>query len=185
MLFISENPVHVAVKSETREVFDTRGRLVQPKERRLFAKFRRGEAPDWARKIGEEMFEMRQRPEDVPPAQWLSAYDSFEAQQQENLTDSERVLIEQRLLELGYTTVERPKLPAPYPMYDKHRKVHGKRTVEHAIADITAAYETAGFSVDAAVAYELQEQADPQVLAALEALRPVEAEEPEEQVISA
>lgn len=78
-----------------------------------------------------------------------------------------------------YVLVEAEHVPAPYAKYDEHRKTIGRRTVEHAIADITATYETAGFDLGLAIAYERENGNDPQVVAALEALTApvVEAEE--------
>lgn len=185
MLFISEMPSHVAVKSETKALYDTRGRLLQPKEPRIYAKFKRGEAPEFARKIGVEIFALRQRPPEVDPGDWLASFDSVAAQASEGWSDDKRELVEETLIARGYTRVEAPRLPAPYPMYDKHRKTAGKRTVDHAITDILAAYESAGFNVAAAIAYERENGNDAQVVAALETLvsEPVEAEQ--EPVIAA
>lgn len=81
-----------------------------------------------------------------------------------------------------YVLVETVKVNAPYPRYDEQRKVHGQRRIEHAIKDIVATYETAGFDVDQAVAYERQEGNNEQVIAALEALK---APDPEEQLVAA
>ena len=82
-----------------------------------------------------------------------------------------------------YILSERTKLAAPYGNYDKHRRVHGRRLLEHAISDIAAAYEAAGFDIDAAVAYERQEGNDEAVIAALEALRG--EKEPVEELVAA
>lgn len=181
MLFINETPTHVAIRSEIKPLFDTKGNQIQPKQRRVWAKFKRGEAPDYARAIGMETFAMLDRPVEVDPGAWLSAYDSVAAQQAEGWTDEERQLIEETLVDRGYLAVERPRVAAPYPMYDKHRKTAGKRTIDHVIADITAAYESAGFDVELAKAYERENGDNAQVLAALDALvstdEPVEVEE--------
>lgn len=168
MLFIHSDAVHVNVRTDDR---DMQGRLIRGGKRRLFAEFDRNMAPDYARKIGVEMFAMGNRPDEVPAENWLASYDSVSAQGVHGWKDGERELIEERLIELGYFRVERPKLPAPYGRYDQHRKVHGQRKAEHAIKDIVAAYESAGFDLDLAVAYEAQEGNDPQVIAALTALK--------------
>jgi hypothetical protein len=81
-----------------------------------------------------------------------------------------------------YLLVETIKVDMPYPRYDEHRKIHGQRKIEHAIKDIVAVYESAGFDIDQAIAYEKQEGDSPEVIAALEALR---APAPEEELIAA
>jgi hypothetical protein len=168
LLFISDDPLHVVIRSAIKPLFDTKGNQIQPPQRRLFAKFQRGSAPSWAVAIGEETFAMANRPAEVPVSAWLSAYDT-EADSQWN--DEERAVIEAELLTRdGVVLVEKARLAPPYPMYDKHRKTVGKRTVEHAIADIVAAYESAGFDVEHAVAYERENGNSAEVIAALNAL---------------
>lgn len=165
-------------------MFDTRGRLIQPKQRRVFAKFRRGVAPGWAQKIGVATFEMRDRPVEVTPEAWLCAYDS----DADEWNDEEKKEVVHRLDELGYLKVEKPRLPAPYPMYDRHRKTAGRRTIDMALADIRQAFETAGFDVETAVAYEQENGNDPQVLALLRELGGLDEEpaaEPADDVIAA
>lgn len=99
-----------------------------------------------------------------------------------------RARVEQALLAntafgQDYVLVETVKLEAPYALYDKHRSTRGQRTLQHAIRDITAAYETAGFDVPAAVAYERQNGNDPEVIAALEQL--AGAPEPDGELVTA
>lgn len=184
MQFIAEDPIRVVVRSEIKALHDTAGRQVAPKQRRIFAQFKRGIAEAWAVRKAEETFEFRKRAMfegggTIPIAQWAAYYDSVEAQQENSWTTEERELIENTLLAHNNCVLLVPeKLAAPYPNYDKHRKVVGKRTLEHAIADITATYESAGFDVGHAVAYEKQEGDNAEVLAALEALgNPVETTE--------
>lgn len=185
MLFINETPTHVAVRSEIKELFDNKARLISPKSRRLYAKFKRGEAPEFARAIGAETFALLDRPEGVEASAWLSAYDSIAAQDQEGWTDEERELIETTLVERGYLHVEPARLLAPYPMYDKHRQIQGQRKIEHAIKDIVGAYESAGFDVEHAVAYERENGDSVEVIAALQALVETPETVDEEQVIAA
>lgn len=167
MLFISENPENKVVRSAVKALFDDKGRQIRQPQRRLAAKFQRGMAPLWAQKIGEETFEMLNRPAEIPAGAWLAAFDTEAG----DFTEEERAAVEERLLDRpGVVRVEKPRIPAPYPMYDKHRRVAGRRTVEHVIADITSAYETAGFDVEHAVAYELENDADLTVVEALRAL---------------
>jgi hypothetical protein len=72
---------------------------------------------------------------------------------------------------------------APYAKYDQHRRLKGQRKAEHAIKDIVGVYESAGFEIPVAVAYERQEYGSTpehaEVLAALEALGAGDSE-PEE-----
>lgn len=157
-----------------KELYDDKGRMVRPKQRRVFAKFRRGMAPGWAVAIGVGTFPMKDRPPEVDPAAWLCAYDS----DADEWNDEEKAAVEAKLEERGYLRVEKPRLKAPYPMYDKHRKTAQGRTIATVVKDIEAAYESAGFNLDAAIAYEQENGADEKVLAALEGLRetPTEVE---------
>ncbi len=167
MLFISENPETKVIRSEVKALYDDKGRQIRQAQRRLSAKFQRGMAPAWAQKIGEETFEMLNRPPEVPAGSWLAAFDTEAG----DYNEEERAAVEARLLERpGILLVEKPRLPVPYPLYEKHRKVAGRRTLEHAIADITNAYETAGFNIGDAIAYEAENENSPEVIAALEAL---------------
>lgn len=168
MLFINDDPVDVRVRSAER---DDKGRLIRGGKRQLSAKFQRGAAPGYARKIGAETFVMTTRPPEVAAEDWLSAFDSNAAQEQWGWSDDERELVEQRLLEQRYLAVEPPKVEPPYQRYVEHRRVHGQRKIEHAIKDIIAAYEATGFDIDAAVAFERQEGNSDAVVAALEGLR--------------
>lgn len=179
MLFICDQPRHVAVRSEGRPLYDTRGNLVQPKTRKVWAKFKRGEAPTYARIIGMEAFPMLDRPVEIEAGDWLCAYDSVAAQKDQGWTDEERETIEQKLLEQGYMPVEKPRLSPPYPRYDQHRKTAGKRTIEHVVKDIVATFETAGFDVNHAVAYEQENLNDARVVAALNDLNAAEVPEKE------
>ena len=78
-----------------------------------------------------------------------------------------------------FILIEPEKVAAPYAKYDEHRKIQGRRTIDHAVADITAAYEAVGFDIDAAIAYEHANGGSDDVVAALNALRPAEAPQPE------
>ena len=97
-------------------------------------------------------------------------WDSFAAQADYDWSDEDREFVERRILEVGdpnVMVVEEVALDAPYAKYDAHRKVQGKRTIEHVIADITQTFEVAGFDVEAAVAYEKQNGNDQRVIDAL------------------
>ena len=82
-----------------------------------------------------------------------------------------------------YILVEAVRVAPPYDKYVVHRKVQGRRTLEHAIKDITAAFELAGFDVAQAVAYEQQENGPAELVAALEAL--VKVDDPTEELVAA
>lgn len=114
-------------------------------------------------------------------------WDSVAAQNDYGWSDEDRKYVEARILQVGdpnILLVEDEKVEPPYVKYDQHRKTVGKRTLEHVVADITAAYEMTGFSVGQAVAYEKQNLNDQSVIDALYGL---EAETPvaDEELISA
>lgn len=182
-VFVHEDPIHVVVRSETPALVNERGQRVTLKQRRVFAKFVRGTAPAYAVKAAEGKFEMRNRPGEIAPAQWLACYDSLA--DPNDWTAEERKLIEQTLTDRGYLAVVPEKLEPPYPLYDKHRKTAGRRTIDKAIADIVAAYELAGFNLDDAIAYERENANSDDVVAALEALKTPGEAAVEEEVIAA
>lgn len=153
MLFINQDPVHKVVRSEIRALHNDRGELVANKQRRVYAKFKRG-IPGWALPKALELFDLNRVPDNVPPVNWFGFYDSIEDQATQGWTDEERSAIEQRLVADGYVVVEPEKAPLPYPAYEKHRRVIGKRTVEHAVKDIVAALTTTGVPFDTVAAYE-------------------------------
>lgn len=70
-----------------------------------------------------------------------------------------------------YILVEAERVEPPYDKYVDHRKIQGRRTVEHAVKDIRAVYELAGFDIDDAVAFERQEGGPQELIDALEGLR--------------
>lgn len=83
----------------------------------------------------------------------------------------EKALLTNTAFGTDYILADTPaRLTPPYALYDKHRTVRGQRTIDHAIRDIVAAHESAGFDVAHAVAYERENGNDEKVVAALEAL---------------
>lgn len=78
-----------------------------------------------------------------------------------------------------YVLVEMPKATAPFARWKELRRVHGQRKITHVIKDITDVYALAGFDVDQALAFERQEGNDPELIAALEALKFVSEDEAE------
>lgn len=187
MHFIAEDPIQVHIRSEKPQIVDANTReVIAPKQRRVYAKFKRGTAPGWLREKALATFEFRKRPGLVDPGAWVAYYDSIEDQVEKGWTDEERQVIEEKLSQhVNCLKAEQERLAPPYGNYDKHRKTVGKRTIEHAIADILAAYESAGFDVHHAIAYEVENENNPQVIAALDGLLATEAPGVEDAVIAA
>ena len=149
--------------------------------RRVNAEFEKG-VPLWALDQVLEVFPraVDQKPEGMPVERWLCWYDSQWDQQVKGWTDEERELIEEKLSgRWGVTKIEPVRVKPPYPKYDAHRKTKGQRTIEHVVRDIQATFESAGFDVGVAVAYERQNLNDPEVIRALEGLEEPEVVEEE------
>lgn len=183
MLFMSEKQKALTVRV-AKPIFNVKTGEKIGQVRRLYANLERGYMPSWAIAVAEEKFAMGGKPPTVPTQRWISSYDSVLAQAVEGWTDEERELIEKKLLEQGdVMMIEPPKISPPYAMYDKHRKVHGRRGFEQVTADIKAAYDLAGFDVNQAVRYEIQNLNDPGIVEFLNSLNPVAAEP--EQLIEA
>lgn len=120
MIFISEDPETHVVRAEVPAVYDTQGRMIAPKQRRITIKFQRGYAPQWVKDVALRTFEFRKRPVEIPAETWVSSYDSLEDQSTQGWTDEERQEIERVLLQApGVLQVEEPKLAKPWPSIDK------------------------------------------------------------------
>lgn len=175
MQFIAEDPVNVVVRVAQPPIIDpnTRG-VIQRGTRRLFAKFQRGTAPAWATKIGLALYEFRRQPQGVSPEQWLSFYDSIEEQQRNGWTDEERAEIEQKLLITdGVKLVEKPRVAAPWPSYDK--LVAGSRPApsrKEIVEKILAIIDEQGYDPQAVLAYESENKGRSEVMDAVSALLP-------------
>lgn len=176
------------VRSEGPAIYDQAGRMIKPKARRLYADIGEGiPAPYW--ELAKELFPAYAEQTEKPIERYGGFYDSIVDQQQRGWTDEEREVIEQKFLEVGgdYVRVELPKAPLPYAAYEKQRKIHGRRTLEHVISDIKQVVsnerELKGEDlVPAILAYE-RDHADEHSQAIVEALEPVA--EPEEQYVAA
>jgi hypothetical protein len=180
---MSDRKKDVTVRRQ-KEVFSVKTGEKIGMERRVSAEFIRGGVPLWAMPLAEQVFQLHLKPEGISADRWLCYYDSDADAFSRGWTPEEKALIEAKLdADHRIVKIEAPKLSAPYPKYDLHRKTQGQRTVAHAIKDILATYEAAGFDVDAAIGYERQEQNDPEVIAALQALQ-VPEEEAEELIAS-
>jgi hypothetical protein len=175
--YIAEDPVHVVVASEKPAIYDTRGNMVMPKQRRLWAKFQRGIAPGYAQQVALETFDFRKIHQGIERERWFGYYNSEFAQLQNNWTDEEHDRIVAKLDEQGYLRVEPKRLPAPWPAYDK-LVPQGRRTVELVAEKIAATVAENGYDPAQVAAYERQNANRPEVLAALEAGVPDEEPEP-------
>ncbi len=172
MLFMSERQKAVTVRNE-KQIFSPKTGERIDTIRRVYANLERGYMPDWAIAIAEERFAMGGKPPSVPTVRWISSYDSALAQQVEGWTDEERELIEAKLKAQGdVILIDEPQIPAPYNQYDKHRMMKGQRKQEHVLADISSAYELAGFDIEQAVRYEQQNLNDQTVIEHLRSLAP-------------
>ena len=151
MYFVNKDPVHVTVRSEDAQ-YNPNGRKVKTLKRRVFAKFQRG-IPEWAVPLAEERFDFSHDPPEMTIERSCGFYDSEADQLRMDWTDEERGAIEALLVE-NYLQIERPRAPLPYPTYAKQRKVQGKRTIEHVIAEVKATMEATGIDPAAVIAYE-------------------------------
>lgn len=148
-----------------------------------------GSVPAHIKEKAEQLPGLRQgigRDED-PYITRIGWWDSFAAQKDLDWSDADREYVEQRILKVGdpnILLVEDERVLAPYANYDKHRKTQGQRKLEHVLADIATVYETAGFDVGQAVAYEKQNLNDAKVIDALFGLE-APVDEPVEELISA
>ncbi len=173
--FIAEDPVHVVVASEQPAIYDGRGNMVQPKRRRVFAKFLRGEAPIHAQKVALETFSFRKIIQNFPRERWFGYFNSKDAQLQQGWTDEEHDLIVARLVEQGYLEVKPVKIAPPWPAYDKLVK-QGQRTDAHVAAKIAEKVAEDGYDPAAVAEYERQNLNRPEVLAVLDVSKDEEPE---------
>jgi hypothetical protein len=127
--WINEDPVYVLIRNELPAQYDTSGRQLKPKQRHVFAKFKRGIAEPYVLELALKTFDFRKKPTNVAAERWAAYYDSVEAQNEHGWTDEEREAIEDKLTNsgIGALLVERPKLAKPWATYDKLAVV-GRRT---------------------------------------------------------
>jgi hypothetical protein len=182
LFFLEKDPVHVTVRSEDAQ-FNSNGRKIKTLKRRVFAKFQRG-IPVWAVPLATESFDFSMMPPERTIDQWCGFYDSEADQLRMDWTDEEREAIEQHLISANYTQVARPLADVPYPTYLKQRKVQGKRTIQHAIAEIVATLETTGIDPGDVIGYE-SDHFDSNSQAIIEAVSAQEAPTPDEEELVA
>lgn len=177
------------IRPAVEEIRDDRGRLVRAYKRPLRVEFQQGGGiPDYARAEARARLAFLGASEDEDPMMRMGWFDLDLAAQQNGWDDEEKEIIEESIRAAegtDYIIVRPVQASAPYPQYDQHRRVQGRRTVEHAIKDISAAYELAGFDVGQAIAYEQQHGNDPEVVAALGALGVAPEEDEAEPLIAA
>ena len=151
-------------------------------ERRVFASFRRGGLPSWAKEQALERFPMVSKPDSIPAERWLAYWDPAEAQFTHGWTDEELKVLEARVARsTGVVLFEPDPLKAPWPAYDK-LVAHGQRKIEHVAAKIVETVQELEIDPAVVILYERQEKNRPEVIAALEALT---APEPEEELVAA
>jgi len=181
--FIAEADITVVVRSDIQAIYNEKGQMLHPKKQRLFAKFRPGiPGPFLAR--AQAAFPKWDRPE-RPLAQFGGYLDTDVEQQRYAWDDEEKSLVEAKLMSRSQVIhVEIEKAALPYPAYAKHRKVHGKRTLDHAITDIKATLDSTGLDPELVVAYECdhEDENSMTVVAAVQA--PLEPE-PKEELVAA
>lgn len=174
---IAENPYRFEVRPEVPAVYDTKGRVVSPAQRRVFIQFGRGSAPNYAHKLGVDSFEFATKPtyeggSVFPSELWLCYYDSEAAQQIHGWTDDERAEIEAHLPTCpDVLIVERPKLKPPWPAYDKITAGAGRGMTQEAAAEkIVRKHVEDGYDPGYTLTYERDNRNRPEVIAALETL---------------
>lgn len=151
--WIAEDPVHVVVRTEGPAVYDTKGRMVQQKQRRVFAKFQRGGIPPFALDIATKTFEFRKKPPEVPLENWAGFYDLETDTMRNGWTEEEQAAIAERL-DSAYIRIEKPKQEAPYANYVKNTTAVGKRTLEAVVARVLNDIEELGIEPGVVLAFE-------------------------------
>jgi hypothetical protein len=154
----------------------------------LIAEFQwvgRGASP-WEIDTALEVFDMLGVAIGEDPSWRLSFYDTELEQQRRKWPDALRAEVEDSLrahsaFGTDFIEVDQPRAPVPYDNYLTHRKIVGKRTVEHAVNDITAAVNLIGGNVaDKVVAFENDntDSHSARIIGAVEALGVSEPDEP-------
>ena len=158
--YLAETPLHCVIRSEIPAIYNTKDQMISPKQRRVFAKFKRGQAPLWAQEIARTLgWAFRGMPEGVTVEQWVSFYDSKEAQEEQGWTDEEHAAIVEKLDQnVSVRRVEPPKVPAPWPTYD---------TFEGSSVELAERVAELGLDPHAVIAYEQQNQNRTRVLTQL------------------
>lgn len=176
--FVTNAPHTVVVRSEVPPIYDSQGRMLHPKKERLFAKFLRGIPAPFVQ-TARERFPKWDRPE-RPLDQYGGYFDSEAEAAARGWGNTDREEVEAVLLTRPQIfKVEFAKADLPYLAYLKHRKVHGKRTIEHAITDILATLDQTGDPPDKVIAYERdhEDEHSAAIVAAVQAVPKPDGEE--------
>ena len=182
-LFMSERGLDLTVRKEQITYAGNPPKVVG-RQRRVFAQFERGGAPEWAIPIAEKKFKMAGKPSHFengapyPSSLFLWTYDSDIDQKQRGWTDEERADIEAKLRSEVKVVEITQALAAPWPKYDGII-VTGRRTIDHVVQQIVAGIETTGVAPADVLLYERAKLNRPEVIAAVQAIgAPTEDEEP-------
>lgn len=154
------------------------------------------DAGDYERKLAREHFtyggtvrdpQSNRELDPIDDQHRVAVYDTANIKDANLRAEVEQAMLSHPALGSDYILVEQPTLAPPYAKYPEQRKVQGRRTIEHAIQDITESAKTmlalGALDVDAAVAYERANGNSGEVIAALESLKP--APVAEEELVSA
>ncbi len=116
-------------------------------------------------------------------ARWrLSSFDTEDAAKRFGWTSDEKAKFEQVLRDhagTDYIIVDKPRLAAPWPTYDKQTSVVGKRTIELVVAKVTETVLDLGLDPEDVIRYERDNANRAEVISALESLKPRGEDEPE------
>lgn len=158
-------------------------------QRGLIAKpWRWGDTTEWERKTVLDHFgeSFRGLQYDENPVHRLSSFDSLWAQKENGWSDEERLIVEERVKTgpgngVDYIIVDTPRVPAPWPGYDKLVS-QGARTVQKVAEKIVETIRETEVPAGHVLAYERENLDRPEVVKALEAML---VEEPSEELIEA
>lgn len=180
--------LQVLCRSEDPGLFDTQGRQVSQKQRKMVAQFWRGGAPDWVIEEAQKRFKFQGRGDGEPIAMLIGVFDSAVAAKAHRWTEEEHDAVVCHLRDNEnpkWIVVEQPKVPAPWPTYDR-LVVQGQRTWEKVAAQNLETAEATGIPLESLVAYERQNRCDERILAAYEqAVREAEEALPADELVEA
>lgn len=170
--FISETTKTFIARPE-RAIYDpATGRRVNA-ERSLFVKFRRREAPLWAREVGVREFQMVAKPPHMDAAEWVSFVDTLAEQQAHGWSDDEREIVDNRLR--SERQVIEVHVPVPEAPWRNYGDLTAKQNLDLAVKTATPVSEL--------ISYEQQTRNDPKVIAEYQSVLDTQAEI--EQVVEA
>lgn len=170
--FVSESSKTIVCRP-TRTIHDPdTGRRLRV-ERGLYVKFRRREAPLWAREVAIEAFPMKARPHWYPKGEWVGWIDTDNEQEAFSWSEEEKRQVEQVLRERS--EVIEVHQPVPEPPWATYDSLSVKQNLDLAART--------GTSIEELLAYERATRNDEKVVAEYEAA--LGAIQEIEQVVSA